>query len=128
VSPLLKGLFDEWSINNSKYVRLTMDVEEQYTACKGIITRSPNDINVQDDKGNTPAHIAILQNPGALWALREAGANFDIKNDKGHTTNDVAHSLRCLVNTTNNDVLSVVLDLKVITAACAIVLDGTCPF
>lgn len=47
------------------------------------------DINITDYSGNTPAHYAVIfEQPNLLKFLKDAGADFSLKNNGGHTLND----------------------------------------
>ncbi len=47
------------------------------------------DINITDYSGNTPAHYAVIfEQPNLLKFLKDAGADFSLKNNSGHTLND----------------------------------------
>ena len=46
-------------------------------------------INITDYSGNTPAHYAVIfEQPNLLKFLKDAGADFSLKNNSGHTLND----------------------------------------
>jgi ankyrin repeat protein len=49
------------------------------------------DIDISDEDGNTPLHIALLNaHAGCATALIEAGANMNAKNKAGRTPKDEA--------------------------------------
>ena len=91
---LLKWLISEGADVNARdkkgYAALHFSVQENKSDCVNLLLKSKADPNIQDENGNTPAAVAVLnwkagENFGNLKALIDAGADLKLKNKAGNS-------------------------------------------